>query len=145
MNIKPLEYSSLYCIFCDDIRNEVDGKTSVIGWFADSTQIKMSSVPMMLSKFSMIGILTIPNEDQPSEMKIDLLKDEEVFQSISVPHDRLTDAKRESPPNSSPLRGVALRLAIQTLNLPIERPCTLRMRIRFDSTELYSNGIQFIE
>ena len=143
MNIKPLEHSSLYCIFCDDIRNEVDGKTSVVGWYADGTQILMGGAPLVLPKFSMIGILTIPSEKRPSEMRVDLLKDDEVLQSISIPYDKLDDGRKDSQPKPSSLRGLALRLAIQTVNFPIDRPCMLRMRVQFDSIELYSNGLEF--
>lgn len=143
MNIKPLEHSSLYCIFCDDIRNELDGKTSIVGWYADGAQVLMGGTPFFLPKFSMVGILTIPNENRPSEMKIDLLKDEEVLQSISIPQDKLDFVREESRSKPSSLRGMAFRLAIQTVNFPIDRPCTLRMRVQFDSTELHSNGLQF--
>lgn len=143
MNIKPLEHSSLYCIFCDDIRNELDGKTSIVGWYADGTQVLMGGVPLLLPKFSIVGILTIPIEKQPAAMTIDLLKDEEVLQSISIPHDKLDSARDVSQRKPSSPRTIAFRLAIQTVNFPIDRACTLRMRVQFDSTELYSNGLEF--
>lgn len=144
MSIKPLENSNLYCIFCEDIRSEVDGKSSIVGWFSDGTQIMMGGNPMLLPKFSMVGILTVPKAKQPSELKLDLMKDEEVFQSISIPQDKMAEAKKASSANPTPMQAVALRLAIQTANFLIDRPCTLRMRVQFDDTELYSNGLQFV-
>ena len=103
----------------------------------------MGGAPLVLPKFSMIGILTIPSEKRPSEMRVDLLKDDEVLQSISIPYDKLDDGRKDSQPKPSSLRGLALRLAIQTVNFPIDRPCMLRMRVQFDSIELYSNGLEF--
>lgn len=65
--MKPYAYST----FCDDIRHEVNGKTSYIGTFNGS--LFLPSLPAMIPKLCCIVSLVLPLEEHLSDLKISCL------------------------------------------------------------------------
>jgi hypothetical protein len=71
-----------HTIFCDDIRNEVDGKVTFVGVYS-GTMIFGTPFPVQLPKFGIaVTLILAPDEDANYSFHVYLPGDEEGFPSI---------------------------------------------------------------
>lgn len=136
--MKPLEHSSLQCIYCDDVRNEENGKTTIIGWHNSSTILIPSNETMSLH-LCIIGIISVP----PKFMKLqfELMQEEHVLQSFK------TEINKISDDSNLVVYGRQLRVMFRIKDMQISAPCTLRLRAITDDGQtvntVYGNGLYF--
>jgi hypothetical protein len=142
--MKALEHPSLHCVFCDDIRDEKSGKTSIIGWYGAKSVELPPEGPLLLASFGIVGLLGIPLELKCISLKMDLLQDDHILQSVTLPEQALSQMLVDEQSSSDPTSGRQTRIAIMTNNLTIEDPCIVRMRITLNDTEINSNGLRFV-
>lgn len=141
--MKPFEHVSLQCIYCDDIRDEANGKTTIVGWYGNEVISLPPEKPLVLSNLCVIGMVTMPLFSKFTSFKVELMQDENVVQSIIVPSEPV-EAMQESDNGSSfPQIGKQVRIAIKMLNMQISNPCILRLRIVLDGNEVSGNGLCF--
>lgn len=142
--MKPLEHTSLQCIYCDDIRDEVDGKTTIVGWYGAGVRVPLPAEgALLIPTLGIIGVLTMPPDSKYKSMKLELMQDENVLQSVGMPDQALNEMQVPVDQTAKLLFGREVRIAIKMNNLQIADPCTLRMRVILDGDEAYSNGLGF--
>ncbi len=140
--MKPLEHRSLQCVYCDDIRDEVGGKTTIVGWYGGEPIGLPTEGALLIPALGIVGMLIMPLEPKYKSMKVELLQDKNVLQSVVMP-DQVFNKMQEEATTSSSIFGRQARIVIKMNNLQVGEPCTLRMRITIDDEELYSNGLRF--
>jgi hypothetical protein len=141
--MKPLEQSSLQCLYCDDIRDETGGKTTIVGWYGAKPIELPTEGALLIPTLGIVGMLVIPLEPKCKSMKVELLQDKNVLQSVVMPDQALNEMQVEDATTSAPMLGRQARIVIKINNLLVGDPCILRMRITVDDEEVYSNGLQF--
>jgi hypothetical protein len=142
--MKPLERTTLQCIYCDDIRDEVGGKSTIVGWYGSDAPVALPSEgALVISSLGIIGILNLPPDSKYKSMKVELLQNENVLQSVVMPEQTLNEIQLPVNQTPKPLFGREVRVAIKMSNLQIAEPCVLRMRVIVDDEEIYSNGLSF--
>lgn len=141
--MKPLEHLSLQCIYCDDIREEAGGKTTIVGWYGGDPIGLPVEGALLLPTLGIVGMLAMPLEPKYKSMKVELLQDQQVLQSVLMPEQALNEMQVEKVPTSAPQFGRQIRIVIKVQNLPVAEPCTFRMRITAGDEEVYSNGLRF--
>lgn len=142
--MKPLEHLSLHCIFCDDIRAETGGKTTLVGWYAGEPNRLPEEGALLIPTLGVVGMLAMPLTPKHKSIKMELLQDEHVLQSTDMPEQALQEMQVEEAPTCAPLLGRQVRIVIKINNLKIEEPCVLRMRMTVGEQEVYSNGLRFV-
>lgn len=141
--MKPLEHSSLQCIYCDDIRDEMGGKTTIVGWYAGDRIGLPSEGALLIPTLGIVGVLAMPLEQKCKSIKVELLQDQNVLHSVVLPNQALNEMQVEEATTSEPLFGREVRIVIKMNNLQVGEPCIFRMRIVMDDEEVYGNGLQF--
>ncbi|MDB5937939.1 MAG: hypothetical protein JWP77_303 [Polaromonas sp.] len=142
--MKLLEHRSLQCIYCDDIRDEAGGKTTIVGWYGELPISLPADGIMLIPTLGVVGMLAMPLEQKCNSMKVEILQDQNILHSVVMPEDAIKEMQVDEAKTSELLLMHQIRIAIKINNLPIADPCTLRMRITVDDQEVYSNGLRFI-
>lgn len=141
--MKPLEHRSLQCIYCDDIRDETGGKITIVGWYGGEPISLPAEGALLIPALGIVGMLTMPPEPKCKSMKVELLQDQHVLQSVVMPEKSLNDMQVDEVLTDVPQFGRQVRIAIKANNMQVAEPCMLRMRITVDDEEVYSNGQRF--
>jgi hypothetical protein len=141
--MKSLKHTQLQCIYCDDIRDEVEGKTTVVGWYAGVPVSLPDEGALLIPSLGIIGVLTMPPALKYKSMKVEFMQNEHVLQSVVMPDQALNEMKVPVDQSAESLFGREVRIAIKMINLQIADPCTLRMRVVLDKEEIYGNGLDF--
>jgi len=117
---------SLSGIFCDDIREEVRGKKSLIGCY--SGVMEVSDFPITLPKLCVHAILQTPGTRPFRTVKVFVLQDEDILAEGELP-------AMEQAPAQEP--NQLLRIDVQFVFSPLtlEKPCALRVRAEIDGVE----------
>jgi hypothetical protein len=120
------ESRKFHAIFCDDIRHEVTGKTSLIGCYSGVMYLPI--FPATLSKLCVYTQLSTPI-DQPFEgaISISVMKDEDVLACNDIDGTQLVQMVRHSPMTSPDSDTITLAGGLEFSPLQLEQPCTLRV------------------
>lgn len=138
--MKPLEHISLQCIYCDDIRDETSGKTSIVGWYGGEHVQLPPDGPLLLPSLCIVGLVAMPLTPSYSSFKLDLMQGTDILQSINIPSDAVDEMQANG---NGPSMGKQIRIAIKMANMQVSDPCVLRLRIVVDKEEIYGNGLRF--
>lgn len=115
-------------IFCDDIRQEINGKISYIGVY--SGYLFVQQFPVTLPKLC-VDIKVVSIGDHPlRSLKLQILKNDETFQD--VPIDSSIFEKISKPPGESNSDNLSNRLQVVAFQLifsplQIDAPCVLKV------------------
>ena len=139
--MNQLKNCSLTCIYCDDIRDEVGGKTSIVGWYPVESILLKTEEALLLPTLCVLGLLSAPLDLQFTELKVELLQGENIVQNVTIPEQSLVQVKNDA---SGPLNSHQMRIAFKMINLQISEPTIIRMRVTIDSQNLDSNSLQFV-
>lgn len=141
--MNPLDHVTLQCIYCDDIRDEVGGKTSIIGWYSGEPIAMPPEGFLLLPTFCLMGMLALPIDTQFKTLKLEMLQDEEVLHTVVIPEQAVKDLQTGEAHTATPLFGRQARFAIKMNNFAIVKPCIVRMRITLDDLVVNANGLPF--
>lgn len=117
---------SLSGIFCDDIREELHGKKSLIGCY--SAIMEVSSFPITLPKLCIHAIVQTPATKPFKVVKLVVLQDDDVLAEGELPIP-------EQAPAIEPNQLSRLDVQFVFTPLTLEKPCTLRVRAHLDGVE----------
>lgn len=144
--MKQFEHPSLQCLYCDDIRNEADGKTTIVGWYGKEAITLPPTEALNFPIMCIVGLLALPLATKISTLKVQFMQDENIVQSIDVPAEPV-EAIQATDKESSHLEinkfGIQIRIILK-LGIQINQPCILRLRVLLDDDELNGNGLRFI-
>ena len=117
---------SLSGIFCDDIRQEIRGKRTLVGCYTGTMEV--SDFPVVLPKLCIVAIVQGSTDKPFRNIKLVVLKDDEQLLEGQLP---VPDA-----PNAS--ANAMQRFDVQFVLSPfnVDAPCTLRVRAHVDDEEI---------
>lgn len=111
-------------IYCDDIRQEINGKLSLIGVY--SSILYASSFPIVLPTFGMVVRLISPIHQVPTDLQIIIYKGDEVLKHLK-PDPTVFQLKDGEIADDAGIYSIQANLTFSPL--PIEEPCKLRVVI----------------
>ena len=138
--MKPLERISLQCIYCDDIRDEIGGKTTIVGWYGGEHVQLPPDGTLLLPSLCVIGLVAMPLTTNYAVFKLELLLGDAILHSINIPPESVGDTQASVDGLSW---GKEIRIAIKMNNIPVPGPGVLRLRIAVDGDEYLGNGLRF--
>lgn len=145
MTIEPIEHSSLYCLFADEIRREADGRDTIVGWYPDNSKIALPPEGgALLSRLMVAAILVIPLAHEPGEMVFELVLNDTVLHTITMPQQQIQELRSADSGDATALRAKVMRMAVQSQNMLIGEPGNLRARITMGGQVLHSNSLKFV-
>ena len=122
--------------FCDDIRNEIGGKTSYIGCYRGVMEV--SAFPITLPKLCASVRASTPASQPFTSLKFVVLKDDEEIISGEMPPEAF--AAMEQTDEDGRLQQVFAEFVFSPLVL--DGPCVLRVRAQSESGELRGLGLK---
>ena len=127
----------LQTTFCDDIRQEIGGKISLIGVY--NGVLYVPQFPATLPKLWLMTTLVMPYKEPPQQMKIRVMKDSEALVDLDATKEYLRQL-------ANPLEPVVPTLISHAQvcfsPLVINEPCVLRVIATTDQGEVRGLGLQ---
>lgn len=131
---------NIFCLFSDDIRQEVNGKVSLIGMYQGGMNIG-GKLPVVLPKLAICAYINTPVDQPFKEVSIDLMLNDQVLQNVSPPEQSVQDMQDSTPQYSdSRMISLLMVLVLQPFNLTEEG--RLFVRAKLDGKVLEGNALR---
>ena len=139
----------LDAIFCDDMRQEVTGKSILIGVY--SSIMIVGSYPTTLPQLCVVIKAVSPAKHPFSELTVRLYQDEKVLSEVTVDSDQLSvfaeTAQAECDNHISEFPGgterlQTIRLLSTMRNVVLNNDCVIRVRAQTESEEIKTGGLR---
>lgn len=132
----------LHCIYAEDVRPEASGQISIIGVFQGGLSVQ--AVPAQLAKLTVIADLFLPRSPQPPQrIKLDVMRDREVIQSIEPPAEFVLSAFGQvgNEPDSD---GVSMQFMLGFAGFPVTEACKLQVLAYVDDQVMAGNSLKIV-
>lgn len=133
-----------YCIFCEDVRHEMEGRVSLIGVYKSS--VKLPAFPHTMPKLGFyVNIRSIPQNRLPKTIKFQILADWADSPIVNFPIDDEAVEKlaEEHKKNKKGKGGIILSGVISPIEIP--KPGRLQTRLQLGRTFFDSGALNFIK
>lgn len=129
-------------IYCDDIRQEIGGKQSLMGIY--NADLIVGEFPTTLAKLCVQVTVRFPFGRSAENLTVKMLMDETELTKIDLPQGEIRRMMESAPTSevSSEDRFVAAALAVQFSPLQLEKPSVLRARALVDGREVKANALR---
>ncbi|HET9106890.1 MAG TPA: hypothetical protein VFN79_06830 [Steroidobacteraceae bacterium] len=124
--------------FCDDIRQEVGNKYSLVGCYGPS--MLLSALPVVLPKLCAFVRIYTPVDRPFAKLSIRVLRGDQLLTELEIPQEILASASAVEHLAGKNVAMVGSGLAISPL--PIEEPCTLRIEVDTDEGPLQAETLR---
>ena len=135
----------IHVIYCDDVRNELNNKTSFIGIYG--SDLFVSEMPAVLPQLFLVISVVTDAADPIESLRIVISRDDEQVAEISPSADVLAKGRQQAQANSPP--GAQSLPAVYTIGavlkiapFPIERQGVLRVKATTEREELRGPGLR---
>lgn len=128
----------LFCLYAEDVRQEVTGQMSIIGAFQGG--LRVPSVPAHLPKLAIIANLRIPSEKAPTSVKLEVHRDGEALQTIEPPPEFLQSVTKQ--PGARLDEGYTMQFVIGFAGFPVPAASKLEVRATIDGVVLRGNSLE---
>jgi hypothetical protein len=134
----------LSTIFCDDVRQEIGGKLSLIGVY--NGVMYVPQFPATLSKLWVMATFSMPHDEPPKSLKIRVLKNTEPLADLDATPDHLyalANARDPVVPMSDSIqRVITSSMHVCFSPLVLDSPCILRVVAITEKGEVPGLGLQ---
>ncbi len=132
MNILKRPTPSGFCIFCDDIRHEINGKSSLIGIYGNQL-LPLGPFPIMMPKLC-VDVNYYQNEDDEKlALKIQVVfaagSEEKLLSEISIPSNEFQNAPPPIPPEPGDQPLITGRIPFEFIAYVIEKAGRIRVLV----------------
>lgn len=135
-------YPHVETIFCDDIRDEVNGKVSYIGTY--NANLFAKEFPITLPKFCIAVKIILPLDYPFDKIELNIYKDEDVIIQANIDESQLEtyfQQVKEIKEKDKKNRLFAFQIRIIASPFQLENKCTLRVRAKIDKNEFRGAGL----
>lgn len=129
----------VYATYCDDVRLEVNGKSSLIGVYSDAMFV--SSFPANLMKLCVVVNAVTPSSNPFKGFKITALYDGKIMAEMEVPDEQLQEEIAKAP--TAPIKNIQAQMIFAPFI--IDKPGTLHVVFESEGEVMTSNPLQVID
>ena len=132
----------VHCLYCDDARQEDNGKRLYIGVY--SARMLVRSFPTTLPSFVVVLTVATPASRPIRELKIRLLKDDEELFSSSLSEESLEEVAEkisDKPEENLDERIMQFQTHVRFSPFSIDRPCRIKVRVDTEEGELRGTSL----
>jgi hypothetical protein len=133
----------LHSLYCDDVRNEVGGKTTLVGVYESELNVSATdsnNLPVSLPRLCITVTAQTTAVKPFAKLKFKLLKDAEVIQEITVPQEGLLSLVEETTDTEKGFH--TLRALFVAQPFTIDSSFVLRIQAETESEELMASGLK---
>lgn len=127
---------SLAITFCDDVRQELGNKFSLMGVY--SMSLNVSSFPATLPKLCVNAVVSTPRKRPLSKAVLRVFRDDTMLVELAAPDEALKQARNAAGGTSVryTLTGV-----IALVPLQLDGPCQLHVQVETDDETLIGDSL----
>lgn len=131
------------CIYCEDIRYEVNDKITVVGMYSEGVPVPYPLQGILvLPKFCIIASVRTPVEQPLQHLRCELRIDDETVHGVDVP----ADALNQNSPILENQKWFTIQLITEFWNFTIPKEGVLRCVAIINDTQAYEcQSIDFIK
>jgi len=137
----------LSTIYCDDVRQEVGGKLSLIGVYNGVMYVQQ--FPVTLPKLWVVAIFVTSKDEPPKSLKLRVFKDNEPFADLDATPEHLQQLANAREPVVPLPEGSRRVISTQTqvcfAPLILDAPCVLRVTAITETGETRGLSLQVQE
>jgi hypothetical protein len=134
----------LSTVYCDDIRQEVGGKLSLMGVY--NAVMYVQQFPVTLPKLWIMATYVVPHDKPPKNLKIRVLKNTEPLADLDATPNHLQELANQNVPIAPMLESGERVIAAQThvcfSPFTLDGPCVLRVVAITEKGEVPGMGLQ---
>lgn len=130
----------LFCLFAEDVRQEMTGQMSIIGAFQGG--LRVPTVPAQLPKLAIVANVRVPAETLPTSVKIEVHRDGEVLQTIEPPPEFLQSITKQIGAGLD--EGYVMQFVVGFVGFPVLAAGKLEVRAMIDGMVLQGNSLELI-
>lgn len=136
-------YPELTCLYCDDVRDEANGRSTILGWHAQDVMNAAGPFPLVVHNLAAVVLLRLSMGRAPKRLKLEMLVGEAVRYAVTPTLQELTEmvAEPRKAPQTGMEAGATLRFVVKLPNLPIPQPCALQFRATVDDEVVVGNPL----
>lgn len=131
-------------LFCDDIRHEIGGKTSLIGVY--DGKLLVNEFPATLNKLCLIVHLYTSEDKKFESLDFKVFLEETVIAEIKVSPEQLAQATppKPEPENGKKKKAMRQKVAFTFIFSPllVEKPGHIKILAKTESTDLRAPGLK---
>lgn len=134
-----------HAIYCDDIRDEVGGKSTLVGVYHGSLLVQ--SFPVTLPKLCVALQVVLPAESVPEGMKIRVMKDDELLAEgemaladFEAAMEAIPEEERGPEPSEEKAWVIASNFIFSPMRL--DGPGMIRVQVEAGGREIKANGLR---
>lgn len=132
----------LTCLYCDDVRLEADGRSSILGWHAQDVLVTpLAAFPLVLHSLAVVLLLRLPAGNSVTDLTLKMLVGDEVLYSVTASEQDL-QAMLEDAQKAIDAQGAqTIRVVMKFPNLTIPNPGALCFVAKVGESEVRSNAL----
>jgi hypothetical protein len=127
----------LFCLYAEDVRQEMTGQMSIIGVFQGG--LRIPSVPAQLPKLAIIANLRMPSDKAPNSVKLEVHRDGEVLQTIDPPSEFFQTITQL--PDQGMEEGYTMQFIVGFSGFPVSAAGKLEVCATVDGLTLHGNSL----
>lgn len=129
----------MYTIFCDDIRQEMGNKLSIMGVYGG--QLLVPQMPFVLPKLCIVMHARTLREHPFRQLRFRVLKDDELLTEQEIPEETLVAATKEPKRMLGESEYITFAVTAQLIPIVINSPFLLRSRAITEAGELKGGSL----
>ena len=127
----------LFCLYAEDVRQEMNGQMSIIGVFQGG--LRIPSVPAHLPKLAIIANLRIPPDKTPESVKLEVHLGSEIVQTINPPREFLQTISQT--PDQGVEEGYTMQFIVGFSGFPVSAAGKLEVCATVDGLTFHGNSL----
>lgn len=131
---------NIFCLFADDIRQEVNGKVSLIGMYQGGMHI-VGPLPVALPKLVISAYINTPVNQPFQEVSVELMLNDQVLQNVTPPLQSIRDLQ-DSTPQYSDSRMISMLMVFVLQPFNVTEEGRLYVKANLDGKVLEGNALR---
>jgi hypothetical protein len=132
----------LTCLYCDDVRLEADGRSSILGWHAqDVLAAPAGAFPLVLHSLAVVLLLRLPAGNPTPDLTLEMLVGDEVRYSVTASEQDLQAMLIDAQKASDAQGAQTIRVVMKFPNLKVPSPGPLCFVAKVGASEVRSNAL----
>ncbi len=132
----------LTCLYCDDVRLEADGRSSILGWYAQDVLVAPpGAFPLVLHSLAVVLLLRLPAGKAVPDLTLKMLVGDEVRYSVAASEQDLQAMLADAQKAIDEHGAQTIRVIMKFPNLTIPSPGPLCFEAKLGESEVRSNPL----
>ena len=132
---------ALTCLYCDDVRLESDGRSTLVGWYAQDALTHAGPFPITVLNLAVVSLLRIPSIETVQSLQLELWLGDELRYSLTPTAEDLQALWADALRAPGRTDAMTIRVVMKFPNLPIPKPGRLYFKAVLDGDLVVSNPL----